>query len=142
MVIDPARTRTARAADEWIAIHPGTDAALALAMMHVVINEKLHDADYVAQYTVGFAELSERVQEWTPQRAAQITGIPAQRIIELARDYATTRPAAIRINYGLQRHAGGGMAVRTIACLPELRAPSACITAAASSSAPAAAFAT
>ena len=120
IVIDPARTRTARAADEWIAIHPGTDAALALAMMHVIINEKLHDADYVAQYTVGFEELHERVQEWTPERAAQITGVSAQRIIELARDYATTRPAAIRINYGLQRHAGGGMAVRTVACLPAL----------------------
>src|SRR5690606_24919919 len=120
IVIDPARTRTARAADEWIPIHPGTDAALALAMMHVIIDEGLHDADYVARYTVGFDQLARRVAEWTPARAAAITGIPAQRITDLARAYATTRPAAIRINYGMQRHAGGGMAVRTVACLPAL----------------------
>lgn len=120
IVIDPARTRTARAADEWIPIHPGTDAALALAMMHVIIGEGLHDADYVTRYTVGFEALAERVADWTPARAAAITGIAAERIVELARAYATTRPAAIRINYGMQRHAGGGMAVRTVACLPAL----------------------
>jgi anaerobic selenocysteine-containing dehydrogenase len=120
IVIDPARTRTARAADEWIPIHPGTDGALALAMMHVIIAENLHDAAYVADHTVGFAALAERVAAWTPKRASAVTGIPAARIEALARAYATTRPAAIRINYGLQRHAGGGMAVRTIACLPAL----------------------
>jgi anaerobic selenocysteine-containing dehydrogenase len=120
IVIDPARTRTARAADEWIPIHPGTDGALALAMMHVIIAEGLHDADYVARYTLGFEQLQARVAEWTPERAAAITGIPAPRIRDLARQYATVQPAAIRINYGLQRHAGGGMAVRTITCLPAL----------------------
>lgn len=120
IVIDPARTRTARAADEWIAIRPGTDGALALAMMHVIIQEGLYDAAYVAQYTVGFEALRERVVAWTPARAEQITGIPAERIIDLARAYATTHPAAIRINYGMQRHYGGGMAVRTITCLPAL----------------------
>ncbi|HXF63018.1 MAG TPA: molybdopterin-dependent oxidoreductase, partial [Caldilineaceae bacterium] len=120
IVIDPARTRTARAADEWIPIHPGTDGALALAMMHVIIQEGLYDADYVAKYTVGFEALAGRVAEWTPERAAPLTGVPAERIRRLAQEYATTRPAAIRINYGLQRHAGGGMAVRTIACLPAL----------------------
>jgi anaerobic selenocysteine-containing dehydrogenase len=120
IVIDPARTRTARAADEWIPIHPGTDGALALAMMHVIIAEGLHDADYVERYTVGFEQLAERVREWTPERAAPITGIPAQRIRDLAREYATIRPAAIRVNYGMQRHAGGGMAVRNITCLPAL----------------------
>ncbi len=120
VVIDPARTRTAQAADEWIAIRPGTDGALALAMMHVIIGEGLYDADYVQQHTVGFEQLRERVVEWTPQRASEITGIPAERIIELARAYATTRPAAIRVNYGMQRHRGGGMAMRTIACLPAL----------------------
>lgn len=120
IVIDPARTRTARAADEWIPIRPGTDGALALALMHVIISEALHDADYVANYTVGFDELAQRVGEWTPERAAAITGIPAQRIRSLALEYATTRPAAIRINYGMQRHAGGGMAMRTVACLPAL----------------------
>lgn len=120
IVIDPARTRTARAADEWIPIRPGTDGALALAMMHVIIGEALHDADYVARYTLGFERLAERLQAWTPERAAGYTGIPADRIRTLAREYATTRPAAIRINYGMQRHAGGGMAVRNIACLPAL----------------------
>ena len=120
LVIDPARTRTARAADEWLPIRPGTDGALALGMMHVIINEGLHDSEYVSAHTVGFDQLAARVQEWTPQRAARITGIPAERISALARDYATTRPAAIRINYGMQRHFGGGMAVRNITCLPAL----------------------
>ncbi len=120
LVIDPAKTRTAQAADEWIPIRPGTDGALALAMMHVIIGEGLHDADYVTRYALGFDALAARVQEWTPARAAEISGVPAERIVALARDYATTRPAAIRINYGLQRHYGGGMAVRTITCLPAL----------------------
>ncbi|GIV80327.1 MAG: molybdopterin containing oxidoreductase [Litorilinea sp.] len=120
IVIDPARTRTARAADEWIPIRPGTDGALALALMHVIVAEGLYDADYVARHTLGFDALAQRVAEWTPERAAELTGVPAERIRTLAREYATTRPAAIRINYGMQRHAGGGMAVRTIACLPAL----------------------
>lgn len=120
IVIDPAQTRTARAADEWIPIRPGTDSALALAMMQVIVAEKLHDIDYVKQYTLGFDALQERLQQWSPERAERITGIPADRIRDLARAYATTRPAAIRMNYGLQRHAGGGMASRTIACLPAL----------------------
>ena len=120
LVIDPARTRTAQAADEWIAIRPGTDGALALAMMHVIIGEQIFDAEYITRYTVGFEHLAERVRAWTPARAAAITGIPAERIVALAREYATTQPAAIRTNYGLQRHRGGGMAVRTITCLPAL----------------------
>jgi anaerobic selenocysteine-containing dehydrogenase len=120
IVIDPARTRTARAADEWLPIHPGSDGALALAMMQVIIAEGLHDADYVARYTLGFEELTARVADWTPERAEALTGVPAARIRDLARVYATSQPAAIRINYGIQRHAGGGMAVRTIACLPAL----------------------
>ena len=120
VVIDPARTRTARAADEWIPIRPGTDGALALGMMHVIINAGLQDGDYVSAYTVGFEQLVDRVQAWTPQRAARITGISAERISELARAYATTRPAAIRVNYGMQRHYGGGMAMRAITCLPAL----------------------
>ncbi len=120
IVIDPARTRTARLADEWIALRPGTDGALALAMMQVIISENLYDLSYVAHYTIGFDALAARVADWTPQRAANITGIPAHRIQQLARDYATIRPAAIRTNYGLQRHAAGGMTMRTIACLPAL----------------------
>ncbi len=120
IVIDPARTRTARAADEWIPIRPGTDGALALALMHTIIGENLHDVDYVNLHTLGFESLAERVQSWTAERASAITGVPAERIQQLAREYATARPAAIRINYGMQRHAGGGMAVRNIACLPAL----------------------
>ncbi|MBL8136241.1 MAG: molybdopterin-dependent oxidoreductase, partial [Acidobacteria bacterium] len=91
-----------------------------LAMMHVIIGEGLHDADYVAKYTVGFEQLAERVKDYPPERAAAICGIPAGTIVQLARDYATTRPAAIRVNYGLQRHFGGGAAVRAITCLPAL----------------------
>lgn len=120
IVIDPARTRTARAADEWIPIHPGTDGALALALMHVIIGENLYDEAYVAAYTAGFAQLAERVRQYPPEWAASVTGVDAERIRQFAREYATTRPAAIRINYGLQRHAGGGMAVRSLVCLPAL----------------------
>jgi anaerobic selenocysteine-containing dehydrogenase len=120
VVIDPMRTRTARAADEWVPIRPGTDAALALGLMHVMVVEELVDQDYIERGTIGFEQLCARVAEWPPARVEAITGIPAARIESLAREYATTRPAAIRINYGLQRHRGGGMAVRNIACLPAL----------------------
>ena len=116
--IDPIRTRTAEQCDEWIAIRPGTDAALALGMMHVLFAEGLEDADYLQRYTLGAAELRERVRDYPPARAAEITGIPAERITTLARQYGMAKAAFVRINYGLQRHAGGGMAVRTIACLP------------------------
>jgi anaerobic selenocysteine-containing dehydrogenase len=118
--IDPWRNQTARRCNQWIAPRPGTDAALALAMMHVIIGEGLHDTDYIAAHTVGFEPLAARVAEWTPERAAAICGVDAAVIRDLAREYATTRPAAIRINYGLQRHHGGGMAVRTLSCLPAL----------------------
>ncbi len=118
VVIDPYRTRTARCADWYLPIHPGTDVALALAMMHAIINEGLYDADYVARHTLGFEQLRERVQDYPPARVAQWTGIPAADIIRLAREYATLRPAAIRVNYGVQRVQNGGMAVRAIAMLP------------------------
>jgi anaerobic selenocysteine-containing dehydrogenase len=119
-VIDPHRNRTAATADKHFAINPGSDAALALAMMHVIVRENLHDADYVARYTEGFDDLAERVKQWTPERAAHLTGIPAGEIEQLAREYAGTRPAAIRLNYGVQRSERGAMAVRTIALLPAL----------------------
>jgi len=118
VVIDPYRTRTARCADWYLPINPGTDVALALAMMHVIINEKLYDAAYVAKHTVGFDDLRQRVQEYPPERAAKWTGISADNILKLAREYATERPAAIRVNYGVQRAQNGGMAVRAIAMLP------------------------
>jgi anaerobic selenocysteine-containing dehydrogenase len=119
-VIDPHRNRTGAAADKHFFINPGSDTALALAMMHVITGENLHDADYVANHTEGFDALRERVLEWTPQRAAELTGIAAEEIVTLAREYATTRPAAIRVNYGVQRSERGSMAVRVIALLPAL----------------------
>jgi anaerobic selenocysteine-containing dehydrogenase len=118
VVIDPYRTRTAACADWHIPINPGTDVALALAMMHVIINENLHDPDYIAKHTEGFDELRKKVQEYSPETASQWTGISAADIRKLARDYATVRPAVIRMNYGVQRSQNGGMASRTIAMLP------------------------
>jgi anaerobic selenocysteine-containing dehydrogenase len=118
VVIDPYRTRTAACADWYLPINPGTDAALALAMMHVIIGEGLHDADYVARYTLGFDELREKVKAYPPERAARWTGIAAADIRKLAREYAMIRPAVIRVNYGVQRSEGGGMATRAISMLP------------------------
>jgi len=118
VVIDPYRTRTAACADWYLPIHPGTDGALALGMMHVIINHGLHDADYIARYTVGFDRLREKVQEYSPERVENWTGIAASDIVRLAREYATTRPAVIRLNYGVQRSEGGGMATRAITMLP------------------------
>jgi len=118
--IDPRMNRTGAAADKHFFIHPGSDTALALAMMHVIIGEGLHDADYVGRYTNGFDDLRQRVRPWTPQRAAELTGIAAEEIAALAREYATTRPAAIRLNLGMQRSERGAMAARTIGLLPAL----------------------
>ncbi|MCX6629100.1 MAG: molybdopterin-dependent oxidoreductase [Candidatus Solibacter sp.] len=118
--IDPNRNRTAAASDKHFFINPGSDIALALAMMHVIVGEGLHDADYVERYTDGFAGLRARVLAWTPRRAAELTGIAADEIVQLAREYATIRPAAIRLNYGVQRSERGATSVRTIALLPAL----------------------
>jgi anaerobic selenocysteine-containing dehydrogenase len=118
VVIDPYRTRTAACADWYLPINPGTDGALALAMMHVIIGENLHDDDYVAKYTLGFEQLREKVKSYAPERVAQWTGITAENIRKLAREYATTRPSVIRLNYGVQRSEGGGMATRAICMLP------------------------
>jgi len=118
IVIDPYRTRTAACADWYLPINPGTDAALALGMMHIIVKEDLYDADYVARYTVGFDELRKKVQDYPPERVAQWTGIAAADIAKLAREYATSRPAVIRLNYGVQRSEGGGMATRAITMLP------------------------
>ncbi|SHK92893.1 Anaerobic selenocysteine-containing dehydrogenase [Pseudonocardia thermophila] len=118
--IDPMRHRTAQRADWHIPIRPGTDGALALAMMHVIINEGLTDDDYIARHTLGYDELVERVQQYSPEWAAQETGIPADDIRTLAREYATTHPSMIRIGVAVERHAGGGQTVRSIACLPAL----------------------
>jgi molybdopterin guanine dinucleotide-containing S/N-oxide reductase-like protein len=118
VVIDPYGTRTAKCADWYLPINPGTDAALALGMMHVIIGEGLHDADYVSKYTTGFEQLREKVNDYAPARVAKWTGIAEDDIRKLAREYATLRPAVIRVNYGVQRSQGGGMAMRAITMLP------------------------
>ena len=118
VVIDPYRTRTAECADWYLPINPGTDAALALGMMHVIIGENLHDADYVAHYTLGFDQLREKVREYPPERVAGWTGIAADDIRKLAREYASVRPSVIRLNYGVQRSEGGGTATRAVVMLP------------------------
>jgi len=120
IAIDPIRTRTAAQCDEWIGIRPGTDAALALGMMNVLFELGLEDNEYIAAHTVGAEQLRERARDYSPERVSSITGIPAETIVSLGERYARSNAAFIRVNYGLQRHAGGGMAVRTIACLPAL----------------------
>jgi anaerobic selenocysteine-containing dehydrogenase len=118
--IDPRRTETAEKCHQHIALRPGTDAALALAMMHELITHDWLDHDYIAQHTTGWAALRDRALQWTPERAALVCGIEADVIRELAQTWGTTRPAAIRLNYGMQRTRGGGNAVRAVACLPAL----------------------
>ncbi|MBX9681887.1 MAG: molybdopterin oxidoreductase family protein [Gemmataceae bacterium] len=119
VTVDPYRCRTAQRSDWWVPIRPGTDAALALGMMHVIFRDGLQDDDYLHRYCLGADELRERVlKEYAPDKVAAITDIPAADIEKLAHEYATTKPSLIRLNYGMQRHGGGGMAVRTICCLP------------------------
>jgi anaerobic selenocysteine-containing dehydrogenase len=118
--IDPHQNRTGKLSDRHYAIRPGTDAALALAMMNVILGEGLEDRDYIEHHTLGIEDLRKRAAEWTPQRAAELSGIPVQDIVQLAREYASVRPAAIRLNYGVQRSERGALAVRTIALLPAL----------------------
>jgi anaerobic selenocysteine-containing dehydrogenase len=116
--IDPHRNRTGELADKHFFINPGSDTALALGMMHIIIGENLHDADYVDRHTSGFDALRERVKQYPPERVAALTGIAKEEIVQLAREYATVRPAVIRLNYGLQRSERGAMAVRAISLLP------------------------
>lgn len=118
--IDPRRSDSADKCHQHLALLPGTDAALALALMHELIVHDWLDHDYIAQHTLGFAALKERALAWPPQRAAAVCGLSADSIAELAHDYAHTSPAAIRLNYGMQRTRGGGNAVRAICCLPAL----------------------
>jgi len=121
IAIDPYRSLSAEKCTQHIALLPGTDGALALGMMHVLISEGLLDRDYIERYTLGFPQLEKRVlDEYSPQWAARTCGISVEEVVQLAREYGTAKPAAIRLNYGMQRHAGGGIAARTIACLPAL----------------------
>ena len=118
--IDPVRNRTGRLSDKHFSVYPGSDLALALGLMHVIIGENLHDRDYVSAYTEGFDELKELATKYPPERVEALTGIDRADIVSLAREYATTRPAVIRLNYGTQRSERGGTAVRAIAALPAL----------------------
>jgi anaerobic selenocysteine-containing dehydrogenase len=118
--IDPVRNRTGRLSDKHFSIFPGSDLALALGLMHVIIGENLHDAEYVASYTEGFDELKDLAAKYPPERVEALTGIDRADVVSLAREYATTRPAVIRVNYGTQRSERGGTAVRAIAALPAL----------------------
>jgi len=116
--IDPRRSETAEKCHRHLALLPGTDGALALALMHELITHGWLDEDYIARHVEGFEALRERALAWPPDRAAAECGLAADDIRELAREYGTTGPAAIRLNYGVQRVAGGGNAVRLIALLP------------------------
>lgn len=122
--IDPRRTETAEKCDVHLALRPGTDAALALALMHELIRHDWLDHDYIEQHTLGWPALRERALQWSPQRAADVCGLPVQQILDLAHDYGQCfvrqEPAAIRLNYGMQRVRGGGNAARAVACLPAL----------------------
>ena len=120
VAIDPYRSLSAEKCTQHIALLPGTDGALALGMMHVLIGEGLLDRDYIEKHTLGFEALAQHVKQYTPDWAARTCGIKREEVVQLAREYGSIRPAAIRLNYGMQRHSGGGIAARTIACLPAL----------------------
>jgi anaerobic selenocysteine-containing dehydrogenase len=120
IAIDPYKSLTAEKCHQHVALRPGTDAALALGMIDVLIRENFIDHEYVSAYTVGFEELAARAAQYPPSRVAQICGIEENVVVELARAFGSTKKAAIRLNYGMQRVRGGGNAVRAIACLPSL----------------------
>ncbi|GAA5068693.1 anaerobic selenocysteine-containing dehydrogenase [Thermocatellispora tengchongensis] len=118
VAIDPIRTRTADQADEHLPIRPGTDGALALGLMHVVLEEGAEDRDYLEHHTLGWDEFRTEILKYPPARVAEITGLPEESIRALGRRLAHTRPTGIRATHGLQRHEGGGSALRLIACIP------------------------
>jgi len=119
-VIDPVRNRTGRAADKHFAVNPGSDLALALGLMHVILRDKLEDRSYIDSYANGFAELESLAAQYPPEEVSRLTGLPEDEIESLAHEYATTQPSAVRVNYGVQRTDRGGAAVRAIAALPVL----------------------
>ncbi|WP_298817731.1 molybdopterin-containing oxidoreductase family protein [Chloroflexus sp.] len=118
VVIDPRRTATARSANLHLPIQPATDGALALGMMHVIFAENLHDEAWLEAHTIGWRELRNRAAEYDPERVAAITGLPVAAIVDLARRYATTKPAIIKTADGIQRHQNGGQTFRALLCLP------------------------
>ncbi|MBX7187744.1 MAG: molybdopterin-dependent oxidoreductase [Vicinamibacteria bacterium] len=120
VVVDPVRTRTAEAADWHLQLKPGSDAALALAMMHVMVRDRLVDEDYVARYAVGYDALVSRVRDYAPSAVSALVGLPAGEIERFAREYATTQPSLLRPLIGLEHHRNGAMQFRALACLPVL----------------------
>ena len=120
IAIDPYRSLSAEKCDQHIAPLPGTDSALALGVMHILVRDDLLDHDYITNYTLGFDLFKKRLEEWPPERVSKVCGISVDVLEGLARDYGTIKPAVIRVNYGANRTTGGGMAIRTIACLPAL----------------------
>jgi anaerobic selenocysteine-containing dehydrogenase len=118
VAIDPIRTHTAEQVDEHISLIPGTDAALALGLLHVVVALGKEDQEFIAAHTVGWDSFRQRIREYPPERVAEITGVSCERIVMLGKRLALTRPTGIRLTLGMQRHGGGGMAVRTISCIP------------------------
>ncbi len=118
VVIDPRRTLSARSADEHIQLRPASDAALALGMLQVIFSEGLHDEAWLEAHSLGWRELRERALQYPPERASAITGVPAATIINLARRYATTKPALLKTADGVQRHQNGGQTFRALCCLP------------------------
>jgi anaerobic selenocysteine-containing dehydrogenase len=120
VVVDPIRTRTAEAADWHLPIKPGSDATLALAMMHVMIRDHLVDREYVAQHAIGYDALAERARHYSPKDVAEVVGVPAEDIERFAREYATTQPSLLRPLIGIEHHRNGAMQFRTVACLPVL----------------------
>ncbi len=124
VTIDPHRSRTAQASDWWLPVRPGTDAALALGVMHILFRDGLQDRAYLADHCLGADDLQRRVEaEYPPEAVSKITGLSVAEIEQFAREYGRAQelfggPAFIRLNYGMQRHGGGAMAVRTVCCLP------------------------
>ncbi len=120
IVIDPIRTLTARSADQHLQPVPGTDAALALSMMYVIVQEGLHNQQWINEHTLGWEALLERILQFPPERAAEICGLTRETIVDLARLYATSTPAMLRFSDGINRHTNGGQTVRTLCCLPAI----------------------
>ena len=120
VVIDSYASKTAKQADWHLAPKPGTDGALAMAVINSIIDQDLTDKDYVANHTVGFDALAERAKDRTPEWAAEITGIPADDIRQFAKELATSQPAAIRMGVALERTYGGSQTIRAVTCIPAL----------------------
>ena len=118
VAIDPIRTRTAARVDEHIALIPGTDAALALGLLYVVVSQGKEDRTFIAEHTLGWEAFRQRILEYPPERVEEITGVPHSQVVSLGQRLAATRPTGIRVTMGMQRHRGGGMAVRAITCIP------------------------